>query len=215
MNKSTILFALNSFHNFDSRLLVISDRVAVLEWLRETNPKYEFRITPNIINIKSYSIDVTSSNCYNYKIVNGELVYQETTSDEIIQMSNLCRSWHQSYTIINNFINDQRNRLGALCSFQLQNVIYQEKVREAEQVLRGEIVNLKFLPAEAGYKNISIKELANRVMIEHEVAMGFLARTENLRVKWLDKLKSSFDALEHNEILIGFKREAYEYHLLS
>jgi hypothetical protein len=100
-------------------------------------------------------------------------------------------------------------------SFQLQNVIYQEKVREAEQVLRGEIVNLKFLPAEAGYKNISIKELANRVIIEHEVAMGFLARTENLRVKWLDKLKSSVDILEHNKILIGFKRELYEYHLLS
>jgi hypothetical protein len=100
-------------------------------------------------------------------------------------------------------------------SFQLQNVIYQEKVKEAEQVLRGEIVNLKFLPSEAGYKNISIKELANRVIIEHEVAMGFLARTENLRVKWLDKLKSSVDIPEHNKILIGFKRELYEYHLLS
>jgi hypothetical protein len=100
-------------------------------------------------------------------------------------------------------------------SFQLQNVIYQEKVKEAEQVLRDETVNLKFLPSEAGYKNISIKELANRIIIEHEVAMGFLARTENLRVKWLDKLKSSVDILEHNKILIGFKRELYEYHLLS
>jgi large subunit ribosomal protein L1 len=34
-----------------------------------------------------------------------------------------------------------------------------EKVKEAEQVLRGEIVNLKFLPSEAGYKNISIKTI--------------------------------------------------------
>jgi hypothetical protein len=196
-------------------LLVISDRIAILEWLREADPKYEFRITNNIVNIKNYSTSITSNNCHNYKIVNGELVYQETTSDEIIQMSNLCRSWHQSYIIINKSINNQRNHLGAMWSFQLQNVIYQEKVKEAEQVLSDDTVNLKFLPSEAGYKNIPIKELANRIIIEHEVAMGFLARTENLRVKWLDKLKSSVDILEHTEIIVGFKRELYEYHLLS
>lgn len=215
MNNPQILFALSSFHNFDSRLLVISDRVSILEWLRETIPKYEFRVTTNVLNMNGYTTDITYNNSHNYKTVDNNVAYRESTSDEIVQMSNLCRSWYQSYIVINNTISRQRKHLGATWMFALQDVVYQEKVKEAEKVLNNVTDNLKFLPAEATCKKMSLKELADRVMVEHEIAMGFLARTEHLRVKWLDTLKSSTLVDEHKEILRGFNRELYEYHLLS
>lgn len=215
MNNPQILFALSSFHNFDSRLLVISDRVSILEWLRETIPKYELRVTINVLNMNGYTSDITYNNSHHYKTVDKTVARQETTSDEIVQMSNLCRSWYQSYIVINNTISHQRKHLGAMWMFALQDVVYQEKVKEAEKVLNNITDDLKFLPAEAGYKNMSLRELADRVLVEHEIAMGFLARTEHLRVKWLATLKASTDVNEHKEILVGFNRELYEYHLLS
>jgi hypothetical protein len=45
--------------------------------------------------------------------------------------------------------------------------------------------------------------------------MGFLARTETLRVKWLSKLRDSESIEENEKILIAFRREMYEYHKLS
>jgi hypothetical protein len=82
-------------------------------------------------------------------------------------------------------------------------------------VLEGEISNLKFLNNEASYRNISLVELASEVILEHDMCMGYLARTEFLRVKWLDKLKRSRNTSEHRAICKEFIRELHEYHLLS
>lgn len=215
MNNPQILFALSSFHNFDSRLLVISDRVSILEWLRETIPTYEFRVTTNLLPMNGYTKELTYTNSHLYKTIDQNVMLQSNTNTEIVEMSNLCRSWYEGYIKINNTISHQRKHLGAMWMFSLQDVVYQEKVKEAEKILNNQTEDLKFLPSEAGYKKMSLRELADRVLVEHEIAMGFLARTEHLRVKWLDTLKASTSIAKHKEILVGFNRELYEYHLMS
>jgi hypothetical protein len=214
MANSSNVFGLNSHHNFDSRLLFVTDNIPFLEWLRETAPEFEFRIISNLTSLDGWQA-VNNSNCSKFKVFDSKLEEQLTTPDDIITMNTLCQSWANVYTTIVTLINKRRRHLSSAQNFIFQSIIYQAKFKEAQDVLAGKVNNLKFLNNEASYRNISLVELASEVILENDMFMGYLARTEFLRIKWLDQLKLSRNVIEHDNIRKEFIRELHEYHLLS
>lgn len=214
MSNLSATFGIFSQHNFGSRLLFVTDNIPFLEWLREAVPEYELRIISNLTTLSGWC-DMNNFKCSKFKVFDSKIEEQSTTEDSILQMNELCRSWADVYTTIVTLINKRRRHLGSSQNFIFQSIIYQAKFKEAQDVLAGEISNLKFLNNEASYRNISLIELASEVMLEHDMYMGYLARTEFLRIKWLDKLKLSRNTSEHTTIRNEFTRELHEYHLLS
>jgi hypothetical protein len=214
MNNSPNIFGINSYHNFDSRLLFVTDNIPFLEWLRQAAPEYELRIISNLTTLDGWC-DIDNFNCSKFKVFDSRLDEQPTTDDSITKMNELCRSWADVYFVVVGMINKRRRHLSSAHNFIFQSVIYQEKFKEAQDVLDGKFSNLKFLNNEANYKNISLTELASQVMLEHDMYIGYLARTEFLRIKWLDKLKLSRNITDHKVIRKEFIRELHEYHLLS
>lgn len=208
------IFGLNSLHNFDARLLFITDKVSFLEWLREAAPEYELRITPNLVFLKGWT-DIDNSSCIKFKLYNGQLTEKEEVTSAIRLMNQLCVSWADQYKFIVKEINHLRKHVGAAENFNFQSLVYQAKFKEAQDIIEGCSKDLKFLNLEASYKNITLEEIAHRVILENEVFMGYLARTEFIRVKWLGILQQSRDIEEHKHIRKEFLRELYEYHLLS
>lgn len=214
MNNTKPSFGLFSFHNFDSRLLVISDNVSFLEWVREAAAEYELRITKNLCLFDGYK-DMDNNTCIKFKVDSGKLIEQQSADAVISDMNRLVLSWADNYKNIVNTINHQRKHLSTAFNFNFQTVIYQSKFKEAQNILKGNANDLKFLDSEAIYKNISLHDMAQRVILENDMFMGFLARTELLRVKWLKTLQISRNIKEHQTIRKDFTRELYEYHLLS
>lgn len=208
------LYGLITWHRFDSRVLAVSDNIAALEWIRESIPEYEFIITYSMPSHKGWVDEVASDTCYLYRYTIPEIEYQGVNY-EAKTMSDLCRSWLKSYTTITNTINHQRRFVGAIDNFKFQTAIYQEKLKEAHSILEGKIDNIKFLKLEAMHKEITLEHMAQEVILQHDISMGFLARTEMLRIKWLGKLKHSADVDQHPGIIKEFQRELYEYHKLS
>lgn len=208
------IFGLNSLHNFDSRLLFITDKVSFLEWLREAAPEYELRITPNLISLGGW-IDMNNSTCIKFKLYNGKLIEKEQVDPATSLINQLCVSWAEQYRFIVKEINHLRKHVGAAENFNFQSLVYQAKFKEAQGIIEGGSKDLKFLNLEAIYKNITLEELAHRVILENEMFMGYLARTEFLRVKWLSTLQQSRNIENHKIIRKEFLRELYEYHLLS
>jgi len=215
MSNLLAAFGIRSQHNFDSRLLFITDKVAFLEWLRGTAPEYDFRITANLVRLDKWNSNITNDNCFKYKIVGSKIEEQLESDSTIIEMNKLCRSWIEHYTFFVGVINQQRRHVGVAENFNFQSVIYQEKFKEANDILQGNTSNLKFLIFEATYKNISLEELAHRVILENDMFMGYLSRTEFLRVKWLGTLQKSRSIEEHKVIRTQFLGELHEYHRLS
>jgi hypothetical protein len=214
MIKNQHMFGINSFHNFDSRLLFITDNVAFLEWLREAAPEYELRITPNLILLNGW-VEMDNNTCSKFKLYNGQLTENDNVDPNTSSMNRLCTSWADNYRLVVKEINHQRRHLGSVENFNFQDVVYQAKFKEAQAIVNGHTEDLKFLNLEAIYKNITLEELAHRVILENEVHMGYLARTEFLRVKWLSTLQQSRNIEDHKTIRKEFLRELYEYHFLS
>lgn len=214
MNNTQHVFGLSSFHSFDSRILFTTDRVSFLEWIREAAPEYELRITPNLVPISGWE-PMKNDSCFKFKVFDNRLELQQQTDDNIVQMNLLCRSWAEKYSFIASSINQRRRHVGTAENFNFQTTIYQEKLKEATNILHGLTHDLRFLNLEASYKNISLEDIAHRVILENDMFMGYLARTEFLRVKWLNKLQQSRNICDHNTIHTEFVRELYEYHLLS
>lgn len=208
------LYGLICWHRFDSRILATSDNIAALEWIRESIPEYEFMITYNMTTHKGWHDDIAKENCFLYKYTIPAIEYQGVDL-EAKTMSDLVRSWLQSYTTIAGAINHQRRFVGAVDNFKFQTAIYQEKLKEAHSILAGNTNDIKFLKLESMHKSISLEQMAQEVILQHDISMGFLARTEMLRVKWLGKLKQSADINQHPAIIKEFQRELYEYHKLS
>ena len=208
------LYGLLSWHRFDARILVVSDNIAALEWIRESIPEYEFMITYSLPSHTGWVDDVATANSYLYKYTIPAIEYQGV-NHEAKTMSDLARSWLDSYSKIATAINHQRRFVGAIDNFKFQTAIYQEKLKEARDVLAGCADNIKFLKLEAMHKQIPLEQLAQEVILQHDISIGFLARTEMLRVKWLDTLKKSSDLDQHAEIIKEFQRELHEYHRLS
>jgi hypothetical protein len=192
----------------------VSDNIAALEWIRESIPEYELMITFSLPNYKGWVDDVASTNSYLYRYSTTAIEYQGVNHEAKI-MSDLTRSWLYCYSTIANAVNHQRRFIGASDNFKFQPAIYQEKLKEARDILAGNLSDIKFLKLESMHKEISLENLAQEVILQHDISMGFLARTEVLRVKWLDKLKQSNDIDQHADIIKEFKRELHEYHRLS
>jgi len=212
MNK--LVYGLVSWHNFDSRLLVLSDNSAALEWMRESIPRYDFTVTLNISQRSDWPENINNDNCHHYKITASKMILLGEHS-EAKSMNILCQSWLHSYQSICNSVNYQRRQIGNLDVFKHQHTIYQIKLEEARNILDNKLDDLKFLKNEALIKNLTLKEMANSVLLQDEIQRGFLARTELMRVKWLDQLKKSTDIEEHKKILKEVQREINDYHRLS
>lgn len=213
MNKKFI-YGFFSYHNFESRLIIISENISALDWLRECLPNYEFVTTFNLKNRDDWDPIINSDNCYLYKFTPAKL-YKLPDDSKSENMNRLCKSWLESYNFICNWINHQRKYVSEINNFQQQEIIYGMKVSEANKILNGIHDNIVFLKNESILKNVSLEKLAESVLLEHEIYRGFLARTEFMRIKWLNKLKSSDNILEHGNIIKEFQREMYEYHRLS
>ena len=215
MNNTKFLFGLYSFHNLDSRLLIVTERVSVLEWLREMFHEFDLRMTPNLLTVNGWSPEINYNNCHEYKLHGLNLTHEHFINEDFMLASKLCKSWYSCYVSITNIINHQRKNLSAVIDLKLQEIIYQEKLNEAKNILEGKIENLKFLNLESNYRNVSLEIIASEVILQHDMYMGYLARTEFLRIKWLSKLKQSKIIEEHELIMNEFKRELNEYHRLS
>jgi hypothetical protein len=214
MKKLPPIYGLYSFHHHDSRILVLSENLGVLEWVRETAPKYELRVTINLRNLKNWADEINYQNCYLYKVSDGTITLKSDYND-IKAASDFCKNKFESYQRIMAAINYQRRSLSSAENFKLQDVIYSAKVQEARDILEGKISGLIFLNQEAEHRNVDLVHIANEVLLQHEIFMGFLARTESLRVRWLSKLRDSTSIEENYLILKDFNRELYEYHRLS
>jgi hypothetical protein len=188
--------------------------MAFLEWLREAAPEYELRITPNLILLNGW-VDMDNNTCIKFKLYNGQLTENDNVDPNTIDMNRLCTSWADNYRLIVREINRQRSHLGSAENFNFQDAVYRAKFDEAKAIVNGHVEDLKFLNLEAIYKNIKLEELAHRVILENEVFIGYLARTEFLRVKWLSTLQQSRNIEDHKTIRKEFLRELYEYHFLS
>jgi hypothetical protein len=214
MKKLPPIFGLYSFHHHDSRILVLSENLGVLEWMRETMPKCELRVSINLRNVKNWSDEINYHNSYLYRLSDGFIKLKDDDAT-IKSVSLFCKHHLESYQQISSAINYQRRSLSSLENFKLQDIIYSAKLLEAKSILEGNTDNLSFLNQEAEERSISLDQIAKEVVLQNEIAMGFLARTEALRVKWLSKLRDSESIEENEKILIAFRREMYEYHKLS
>jgi hypothetical protein len=215
MNSIQHTFGLYSFHNFDSRIVFITDRVSFLEWIREAAAEYDFRITENLVTSPGWS-DMNNSTCVKFQMMpNISLVEHTQIDSSVAAMNRLCVSWAEQYKFIAAKINHLRRHVGIAETFNFQSVIYQEKLKEAQNIQLGNVDNLKFLNLEANYKNISLEDLANQVVLQNDMFMGYLSRTEFLRIKWLGKLQCSKSLEEHQQIRKEFLKELYDYHRLS
>jgi len=192
----------------------LSENLGTLEWMRETIPKYELRVSINLRNLKDWSDEINYQNSYLYRVSDGMIKFKGEDA-EIKTVSMFCKHRFESYHQIAAAINYQRRSLSSLENFKLQNIVYAAKVDEAKKILSGNIDELSFLNQEADSRSTTLDQIAKEVILQNEIAMGFLARTEVLRVKWLSKLKDSQSIEETEKILVDFRREMYEYHKLS
>ena len=215
MNSIQYTFGLYSFHNFDSRIVFMTDKVSFLEWIREAAAEYDFRITGNLVAAPGWT-DMNNSTCVKFQMMpDGALVEHTFVDPSVTAMNQLCASWAEQYRFIATKINHLRRHVGIAETFNFQSAIYQEKLKEAQNIQSGNVDNLKFLNLEANYKNISLEDLADQVILENDMFMGYLSRTEFLRTKWLSKLQLSKSLEEHQTIRNEFSKELYDYHRLS
>ena len=215
MNNNQYYFGLYGFHHFNSRILFLSNDVAFLEWVREAAPEYELRISGNLASTDQWPA-LTASDYTNYEIHgHGKIIHNPNVDDATKFMHNVCVSWNKHYMFFLSRINHLRKHVGTAQNYNFQSLIYQQKLQEAQDIKKGLVKNLKFLNVESIYKGLTLDEMADRVILENDLFMGYLARTEFLRIKWLGKLKTSRDVLEHDNFRSEFLKEMYEYHQLS
>jgi hypothetical protein len=192
--------------------LILSNNIPALEWIRECHPQYDLILTFNLTQRKEWDQKINNDNCYFYQLSVTRLTLIGD-DDAARKINELYRSWLSSYELISNWINHQRKRLGN--NFEEQNTIYQIKVEEASNILDNKLDNIVFLKNESILKKISMKNLAEQVILQHDMRKGFLLKTELIRVKWLNILKTSYDVNQHKKIISEFQKEMYEYHRLS
>jgi hypothetical protein len=193
----------------------MTDKVSFLEWIREAAAEYDFRITGNLVTVPGW-VDMNNSTCVKFQMTpDGQLLEHTQVDFSMTEMNRLCVSWAEQYRFIATKINHLRRHVGIAETFNFQSAIYQEKLKEAQNIQSGNVDNLKFLNLEANYKNISLEDLADQVILENDMFMGYLSRTEFLRTKWLSKLQQSKNLQEHQTIRNEFSKELYDYHRLS
>ena len=89
-----------------------------------------------------------------------------------------------------------RNRYTRVLSGQ--DTIYILKYLEAKEIISKNITEDQFMeyPFIKGYsqlKNLSIEEAAKEVLLNYEIESGFLAESENLRMKYTDIVRKEKD----------------------
>lgn len=98
--------------------------------------------------------------------------------------------------------------------WQDQDWIYHHKVDEARLVITGaDISRLFFLPLEAQQRGTTVGELAEQVLIMHDLDLAYLAKTESLRVRWLTQYRALADDTTVNidSFLSEMKKEIYDH----
>jgi hypothetical protein len=108
----------------------------------------------------------------------------------------------------------EHNRKKLIERLKGQEVIYISKYLEAKEIIDNDINEDKTLkyPYVSGYANIkeiSLKESAKQVLLQHEIENGYLAETENLRIVFTDKLRKEKDIKNLKSILNDFNSHLY------
>ena len=94
-----------------------------------------------------------------------------------------------------------------------QQFIYQQKILEAERVTKGNYDDLIFLSLEADEREISVEDLAEQVLLWRDIDFSFLAKTEILRIRWLEKYRKIIDKTDINidSFLKEVEKEIYDH----
>lgn len=97
-----------------------------------------------------------------------------------------------------------------------QDFIYHAKYAEAKEILNNNIEQDKKMvyPFTTGYanvKNISLQEAAKQCVIQYEIQSGYLAESENIRVKYKEIVQKEKEIKNIKLILNEFETEHHKY----
>lgn len=97
-----------------------------------------------------------------------------------------------------------------------QDFIYMSKYLEAKEILEKNIqddakLNYPFTTGYANVKNISLQEAAKHCLIQYEIQAGYLAESENIRVKYKDIIEKEKDIKNIKTIVNDFETEHHKY----
>lgn len=93
-----------------------------------------------------------------------------------------------------------------------QDYVYTLKYLEAKEVLERNIVednfmNYPFIKNYSDLKNITLQQAAREVMLQNEIERGFLAESEQLRMKYTDIIRKETDIKNLKKIYVDFDTE--------
>jgi len=108
----------------------------------------------------------------------------------------------------------EHNRKKIFEKLKGQNIIYLSKYLEAKEIIENNINEDKTLkyPYVTGYANIkqiSLKESAKQVILQHEIENSYLAETENLRILFTNKIRKEEDIKNLKYIFNQFNSHLY------
>jgi hypothetical protein len=107
-------------------------------------------------------------------------------------------------------------RLAFIGSLTSQDYVYISKYMEAKEILQNNItedVNLKY-PYATGYANVmnmSLQESASAIALQHEMISGYLAESENIRLKYKKIILEETDISKLKPIYDNFVTESDRY----
>lgn len=97
----------------------------------------------------------------------------------------------------------------------LQDVVYQEKVREAWHYKQtGNADDLIFLPTYAQSENISLADAAERIVLMRKFQLSMLNETEAIRIRYTKEIMAETDFFNLPNVISEFIKEAYAYGVL-
>jgi len=97
-----------------------------------------------------------------------------------------------------------------------QDFIYLAKYLEAKEIIDKDIqfddkLKYPFTMGYANVKNLSLQEAAKHCMIQYEIQAGYLAESENIRVKYKNILEKETDIKNIKSIVNEFETEHHKY----
>jgi hypothetical protein len=100
-----------------------------------------------------------------------------------------------------------------------QSVIYISKYLESKEILDKNIqedilMEYPFVTGYANTKDITLTQAAKEVVLQHQVQSGFLAETENIRIKYTNIIRKETDIANLIPILEDFQTESYRFSFL-
>lgn len=199
-------------------VLTITTDLAALAFLQESIPDTFYSPSVNYPNYVGYFFllemppDQYPEWMWNGAARSFEGTKRHLLTDSVRSLSALAHKKSEVMSTIMGEINESRRKVGNGLFFQDR--VYLMKENQARDFSgsgynENDILKYPYVLQYADYKNISLRQAADDILLKAQIANDHLAKTELLRLKYFDKVRGAQAVDDLERVRSDFIRECY------